>query len=206
VQTVFPLSHGAGLWLTTARYYTPSGRLIQRDYSHQSLFDYHRHAGSSAAREEIKQTDSGRNVFGGGGISPDIVVSPLEQPPLTLTQSQLLNQSTFFDFVRSYNQTHSRANRSFEVSDVVVNEFRNYLKANQLDCGASEWKANLTFFSEQICYEYLLAWFGLEEAQKVILGKDVVISKALESLPQAKALFENSRPVLAGKTVPRPSS
>jgi carboxyl-terminal processing protease len=205
VQTVFPLSHGAGLWLTTARYYTPSGRLIQRDYSHQSLFDYHRHAGSNTARSEIKQTDSGRSVFGGGGISPDILLSLSDQQSLTTAQARLLNRSTFFDFVRTYNQSHPGSSHSFEVSEAVLSEFRNYLKINQLDFTHSEWRENLPFFREQIRYEYLLAWFGLEEAQKVVLEKDTAISKALDSLPQAKALFESSRPILAGKAVPRPS-
>jgi len=67
VQTVYPLSENTGLALTTAHYYTPSGRLIQRDYSNISLYDYYYNreseSGSNASRE-VKLTDSGRTVYG----------------------------------------------------------------------------------------------------------------------------------------------
>src|SRR5206468_10194724 len=72
VQTVFPLSDNTGLALTTAHYYTPSGRLIQRDYSHISFFDYYNHKDlDSKNMQDVKTTDGGRTVYGGGGISPD---------------------------------------------------------------------------------------------------------------------------------------
>ena len=67
VQTVYPLSENTGLALTTAKYYTPSGRLIQRDYSNVSLYDYYteRDADATTAGREVKLTDSGRTVYGG---------------------------------------------------------------------------------------------------------------------------------------------
>src|SRR5512142_2984025 len=78
VQTVYPLAENTGLALTTAKYYTPSGRLIQRDYSNVSLYDYYyNHDGADQApNREVKMTDSGRTVFGGGGITPDVRFSP----------------------------------------------------------------------------------------------------------------------------------
>ena len=78
VQTVFPLSENTGLALTTARYYTPSGRLIQRDYTNVSLYDYYydRDTDNKAANREVKLTDSGRTVYGGGGITPDVAIPP----------------------------------------------------------------------------------------------------------------------------------
>jgi len=74
VQTVQPLSENTGLALTTARYYTPSGRLIQRDYKSISLYEYHYERKVPEHPTEIRQTDSGRQVTGGGGITPDIIV------------------------------------------------------------------------------------------------------------------------------------
>src|SRR5215831_14886256 len=72
VQTVQPLSENTGLALTTAHYYTPSGRLIQRDYSSISFLDYYYHRNlDSKNMLDVKMTDSGRTVYGGGGISPD---------------------------------------------------------------------------------------------------------------------------------------
>ena len=72
MQTVFPLSDNTGLALTTAHYYTPSGRLIQRDYSNISFLDYYTHTNLEQKNAaDVKMTDSGRTVYGGGGITPD---------------------------------------------------------------------------------------------------------------------------------------
>src|SRR5436309_1077788 len=77
VQTVYPVGEHTGLALTTAKYYTPSGRLIQRDYTGVSLYDYYynRDKEDNAPGREVKLTDSGRQVFGGGGISPDVKIA-----------------------------------------------------------------------------------------------------------------------------------
>jgi carboxyl-terminal processing protease len=73
VQSVFELSQGAGVALTTAKWYTPSGRLIQRDYAKKSFYDYFNAKGKENKPTEIKRTDSGREVYGGGGITPDVM-------------------------------------------------------------------------------------------------------------------------------------
>src|SRR6202042_662537 len=72
VQTVFPLGDNTGLALTTAHFYTPSGRLIQRDYSNISFLDYYTHSNLDQKNAaDVKMTDGGRTVYGGGGITPD---------------------------------------------------------------------------------------------------------------------------------------
>ncbi len=85
VQSIIPLYYGTGLTLTSAKYYTPSGRLIQRDYSDGGLYDYYTHGGSKRLDEKQddsrpvgpeKKTDTGRIVYGGGGIAPDESVKP----------------------------------------------------------------------------------------------------------------------------------
>src|SRR5439155_1570080 len=86
VQTVYPLSENTGLALTTAKYYTPSGRLIQRDYTGVSLYDYYYNReqeenpsnNANTTSKEVKLTDSGRTMFGGGGITPDVKVPPFK--------------------------------------------------------------------------------------------------------------------------------
>src|SRR6201993_1088001 len=93
VQTVTPLSENTGLALTTARYYTPSGRLIQRDYKSISLYEYHYERKVPEHPTEIRQTDSGRQVTGGGGITPDIVVDP---PKLTKFQEEMYRSDVFY--------------------------------------------------------------------------------------------------------------
>src|SRR6266699_444923 len=103
VQTVYPLSENTGLALTTAHYYTPSGRLIQRDYANISLYDYYYNRESSetsnTANREVKLTDSGRTVYGGGGITPDVNVPPVKSNHF---QDTLLQHYAFFNFAKRY--------------------------------------------------------------------------------------------------------
>jgi carboxyl-terminal processing protease len=198
VQTVFPLSQGAGVSLTTAKWYTPSGRLIQRDYAHLSFYDYYYNKGKETAPTEIKLTDSGREVFGGGGINPDIKV---EIPKPNKFQSQLQSGSYFFTFGRAYNASHPDFDHNFEVTDSILDDFRNFLSTgkNKLNFEEADFAANLDFIKRQIKYEYFLAHAGQEDAQKVSLEGDVQILKALEVLPQAKALFQNAKKTVASK-------
>src|SRR5271168_911977 len=116
VQTVYPLSENTGLALTTAHYYTPSGRLIQRDYSNVSLYDYYfdREAENNGTNNhEVKLTDSGRTVYGGGGITPDVNVPPVKTNHF---QDDLLQHYAFFNFAKHYTVTH-HPTKSFEVDD-----------------------------------------------------------------------------------------
>src|SRR5246500_3812706 len=103
VQTVYNLSENTGLALTTYHYYTPSGRLIQRNYSGVSLYDYYyNHAGASAANStnrEVKFTDSGRTVYGGGAITPD---EKIDSPKSNHFQEDVLIHSAFFRFAPHY--------------------------------------------------------------------------------------------------------
>src|SRR5499433_3824173 len=125
VQTVYPLSENTGLALTTAHYYTPSGRLIQRDYSNISLYDYYynRDETSNTANREVKLTDSGRTVYGGGGITPDVTVPPIKTNHF---QDTLLQHYAFFNFAKRYVVNH-HPSKSFEVDDSTMQEFRKSL-------------------------------------------------------------------------------
>ena len=107
VQTVYPLSENTGLALTTAKYYTPSMRLIQRDYSNVSLYDYYFNRESEEnehnASREVKLTDSGRTVYGGGGITPDVKIAAVKSNHF---QDSLLQHYAFFNFAKHYAVTH----------------------------------------------------------------------------------------------------
>src|SRR3954465_3978726 len=122
VQTVSPLSENTGLALTTARYYTPSGRLIQRDYKSISLYEYHYERKVPEHPTEVKLTDSGRQVTGGGGITPDITVPA---PKLTKFQEALIRADVFFPyeagvvcFTRYYLGSRPTITKSFEADDM----------------------------------------------------------------------------------------
>src|SRR5258706_15008375 len=104
VQSIIPLYYGTGLTLTSAKYYTPSGRLIQRDYSDGGLYDYYTHGGSKRLDEKQddsrpvgpeKKTDTGRIVYGGGGIAPD---GSVETRTLSVGPPRLLR--SLFSFTR----------------------------------------------------------------------------------------------------------
>src|ERR1035441_5751902 len=105
VQTVFTLPERTALALTTAHFYTPSGRLIHRDYSQESSFDYYNVRNENLRNpQDVKMTDSGRTVYGGGGITPDEAFKTLPLDPL---QSQLYRNG-LFGFTRSYFGIHNR--------------------------------------------------------------------------------------------------
>src|SRR5262245_33924404 len=146
VQTVYPLSENTGLALTTAKYYTPSGRLIQRDYNGVSLYDYYyaredqnnpnsntpnnstASKNNTTASKEVKLTDSGRAMYGGGGITPDVKV-PNFKP--THFEESLLLKYAFFNFARHY-LIGRHIDKNFEVNDAVMADFRKFLDAEKL--------------------------------------------------------------------------
>src|SRR5213593_716789 len=136
VQTVQALSENTGLALTTARYYTPSGRLIQRDYKTISLYEYHYERKVPDHPTEIKLTDSGRQVTGGGGITPDIVVS---EPKLNKFEQLLYRDDVFWPaetgvggFTRYYLGTKPTITKEFEADDNVMRVFREYLSKHNV--------------------------------------------------------------------------
>jgi carboxyl-terminal processing protease len=138
VQTVFQISENTGLALTTYHYYTPSGRLIQRSYDGVSLYDYYyvRDDAKKADKSnlEVKLTDSGRTVYGGGGITPDekIGVPDLNRFQGSLYQHYIFVNSGIGTFAKQYLATHP-VSRDFVVDDAMMKQFKDYLKANQVD-------------------------------------------------------------------------
>jgi carboxyl-terminal processing protease len=201
VQTVTPLAENTGLALTTARYYTPSGRLIQRDYKSISLYEYHYERKVPDHPSEIRQTDSGRQVTGGGGITPDILV---DAPKLDKFQESLYRDEVFFPgeqgvggFTRSYLGTKPSVTHSFEVDDHVIREFKDYLTKHNVKYSEAEYSENLDWVKRKIKQEVFMSAYGTQEGFKVLLEADPQVQKAVESIPQARALYENARKVVA---------
>ncbi len=200
VQTQFPLSEDTALLLTTARYYTPSGRLIQRDYKNVSLYDYHYNP-QPPTKPEVKLTDSGRQVFGGGGITPDFVVAA---PKPDDFQQVLLRRGVFYvdpqgvgDFTRYYLGEKPDVTKDFVVNEEVIREFRKYLDKEKIKYTDQDIQANLAWLKWQIKRETFTSLFGLTDGYKVELQDDPQLDKAVELIPQAKALYQNARKVLA---------
>jgi len=204
VQTVFQLSESTGLLLTTARYYTPSGRLIQRDYKAVSLYDYHYTRKKTNDSSDVKLTDSGRQVMGGGGIAPDVSVAP---PKLNRFQELLLRRDVFYPFeigvggfARFYLAQTPTVTRDFAANDAVIQELRRYMEKQNVTFTEADIQENLAWIQRKIKRELFISVFGLSEGFKVALEDDVQVQKAMEVLPQAAALYANAKKVLAQKT------
>jgi carboxyl-terminal processing protease len=195
VQTVYPLAENTGLALTTARYYTPSGRLIQRDYSNLSLYDYYyaRDKEENNANHEVKLTDSGRTVYGGGGILPDVKLPAVKSNKF---QDTLLQRYAFFNFAKRYVVGH-KVTQNFEVDEVVLQDFRKFLDDEKISFTEAELIENHDWLRSNIKSELFVDSFGQEEGLKVRAETDPEVMKALELLPQARALAENARRVIA---------
>jgi carboxyl-terminal processing protease len=202
VQTVYPLSENTGLALTTAKYYTPSGRLIQRDYSNISLYDYYfeRDNDNSTANHEVKLTDSGRTVYGGGGIRPDEEVAPIKTNRF---EDSLLQHYAFFNFANHYVQTHHPTEK-FEVDDATMQEFRKFLEGEKIPFTEADLADNNDWIRSNIKSEIFTDAFGQTEGLKVKEEADPLVLKALELMPKAKALAENARRVVAERTNAHP--
>jgi carboxyl-terminal processing protease len=195
VQTVFQISENTGLALTTYHYYTPSGRLIQRNYDNVSLYDYYyvRDQGTTPKDKsnlEVKLTDSGRTVYGGGGITPD---EKIEQTKATPFQSTLYQNYAFFDFSKHYLANHVVA-KDFVVDDAVMQQFKDFLKANQIEYTDSDIAAVSDWLKATIKSELFKSQFGLIEGSKVTAEWDPQIAKAITFLPEAQTLADRSKP------------
>ena len=195
VQTVFNTSQNTGLALTTFHYYTPSGRLIQRPYDNISLYDYYyvregRDPKSNANRE-VKLTDDGRTVYGGGGITPDEHIEPLKG---NHTEALLIPYA-FFDFSKHYIATHP-ITHDFVVDDAVISAFKNELRTDKIDVSDADLQANMDWIKMSIKEELFTNQFGEAEGQKVRAEWDPQIVKSLTLLPQAQALEEGQKPKL----------
>ena len=195
VQTVYPLAENTGLALTTARYYTPSGRLIQRDYSNLSLYDYYyaRDKEENNANHEVKLTDSGRTVYGGGGILPDVKLPAVKSNKL---QDTLLQRYAFFNFAKRYVVGH-KVTQNFEVDEAVMQDFHKFLDEEKIPFTEGELIENHDWLRSNIKSELFVDSFGQEEGLKVRAETDPEVMKALELLPQARALADNAKKVIA---------
>jgi carboxyl-terminal processing protease len=203
VQTVYRLSENTGLALTTAKYYTPSGRLIQRDYNGVSLYDYYYNRNTSdysingskqdEANREVKLTDSGRTVYGGGGITPDVPIPPLKANKF---QGELLRKYAFFNFSKHYSISH-KVDKSFQVDDAVLQEFRNFLNDAKLPYTEKDLIDNNEWVRSSIKSELFVGAFGQQEGMRVQAEADPSVLKALELMPKAKELADNARRTIA---------
>jgi carboxyl-terminal processing protease len=196
VQTVFSLSDKTGLALTTAKYYTPSGRLIQRNYEGVSLYDYYYHQSAASGHEpkrEAKTTDIGRTVYGGDGITPDVAIAP---PKGNAFQDNLLEHYAFFDYAQQYVREHNVTQR-WAVDAAVLADFRNFLKQREVSFAEPEWAANLDWLQTNVKAEIFSDQFGESAGLRVRVEMDSAVQQAIALLPRAQALQQKAGQVAA---------
>ena len=214
VQSIIPLDYGAGLTLTSAKYFTPSGRLIQRDYSNGGFYDYYTH-GAGIARDPKQEpakpsgperkTDTGRAVYGGGGIMPDENVNPRT---VNITQRRML--SPIFSFVRELvngrvrGLESSRISRSVYDHDLTNDEFRitDAMYRGFRDFVANDPAYNITpamvdryrpFVELELRFNIVTAAYGRVIGDRVfITTDDPQVSKAVDVLPKARNLAQGT--------------
>jgi carboxyl-terminal processing protease len=225
VQTVMPLRSGRGyaLALTTARYFTSSGRLIQRDYGTTALEDYYAPTQRRGCGEDLgepKYTDAGRRVYGGDGIAPDYCVEP-ETPPSIV--SHLDARRVFFDFSMRFEngdvrspQVSSAGQRpanvservrkihsDFEVDASVLAEFREFLRERKIRFDETEFDEQRQALERCILEEVLRQVFGEGQARRRTLQWDPQVQKALEVMPMAERLLHDPKRYIADREANR---
>jgi carboxyl-terminal processing protease len=199
VQTVYPLQENTGLALTTAHYYTPSNRLIQRDYTNISFLDYYYGKHTEQKNPlDVKMTDIGRTVYGGGGITPD---EKVPSQKLDKFQSELLRHYAFFNFTAKYFGNHdARLPKGWSPDINLENDFHEFLLKEQVPFTEADWTENHEWIRDQLKHEMYVTAFSYEEAQKVGVETDPMVMKAIGFLPEAKALLDKSEKLIVQRT------
>ena len=192
VQTVYPLSDNTGLALTTQHYYTPSGRLIQRNYSNISFLDYYYgKRNDSKDMQDVKQTDLGRTVYGGGGITPDV---KYEAPKADEFEMNALRRNAFFDFSNHYFSTNSTKLPAGWVPDEsILDQFHDYVMKEGVKFSEADWTRDHDWVRKQLRKQMYVTAFSFEDSEKVGVEQDPEVAKAMEVMPQASDLLARSK-------------
>ena len=211
VQRQWELSDGSALRLTIARYYTPSGRLIQRQYEGKEKAAYQReafereekegenieHKSESDSGRPLFHTNGGRIVYGGGGITPDYVV---KNQTLTSFTQAMLRRGLFEQFAISYldgagAQIRSRYSKefklfeqSFSISDEVISDFRSFAQKNQVKIDEKDFLKDLAYLKVRLKATIARSFWGNEGWFPLLLTTDTQFQKALSLLPEAEKI------------------
>ncbi|MCP5110734.1 MAG: S41 family peptidase [bacterium] len=196
VQTVYPLTENTGLALTTARYYTPSGRLIQRDYANKSFFDYYyRKDRNDRDLRDVKMTDAGRTVYGGNGITPD---EKYEPPKITKFQREVLRKYALFNCTAKYFGNHSTdLPKDWEPDEVVIEEFHKFLLDEGVSFTEAEFTGDHEWVRRQLRREMYITAFSIDESRRLQIKTDPAVMKAIESMDKARQLLEDAKKMIA---------
>jgi len=211
VQRQWKLMDGSALRLTIARYYTPSGRLIQRDYEGKDKEEYQKEAFGRQEKEgeniehkaegdssrPVFRTHGGRVVYGGGGITPDYVVKNAQ---LTALAQSALRRGLFEQFVTShldgkglpirseYAKNWKKFRDSFVLSEELLSDFRSYLQSHEVKIDEKDYQKDLTFIKTRLKATFARNFWGNEGWYPLMLQVDAQYQKALSLFPEAEKI------------------
>ena len=206
VQSVYKVSGGAGLALTTARYYTPSGRLIQRpwdgSFDEYLTYTYKDQTERTKTADQLKYTTGGRKVFSGGGIEPDLRFDgPVEGFNPTRFGRTLYARGFFQSFAEQYSAEgdarvgHSGPSRrlvkkGFDVDDAMVADFKKFAASKNLKIDEEAWSKDVDFIRAMIRYSIDEAVFDIATARQRLVTVDPQAKFALSKFGEAEKLLE----------------
>jgi carboxyl-terminal processing protease len=211
VQRQWRLTDGSGLRLTVARYYTPSGRLIQREYEGKDKEAYRREAFDRQEREgenlehkaevdstrPIFKTHAGRFVYGGGGITPDYVV---KSPTFTTLTQNILRRGLAEQFVSTYMDGKgvriraeyakdvNRFRNSFNITGELLDEFRAFIVKREIKVDEKEFEKDIPFIKTRLKASFARIIWGNEGWYPIMLQVDTQFQKALGLFPEAEKI------------------
>ena len=211
VQRQFQLDDGSALRLTIARYYTPSGRSIQREYEGKERAEYQREAFTRQEREgeniehteerdttrPMYRTHDGRVVYGGGGITPDYVI---KNAPLTPFTRALLRRGLFDQFVTAYldgkglsirsayGKNREAFEQSFKVTEDLLKDFRSYITQRDVTINQEDYDKDVGFFRVRLKATLARSFWGNEGWYPLMLQIDPPFRKALSLFPEAEKI------------------
>jgi len=198
VQTVNELPADTGLGLVKSRYYTPSGRLLQRRHYSAALGRYERKAAPDLV---AWMTDSGRPVYASAGVGPD------EHYALKYDRFQAILTRRFahLEFTSHYLSSHSTVvDEHWQPDDAMVGEFRDYLRTHGFKFTKAEFTRHGQWIRQRLRQAALRTAFGLDETPRVLLATDAMVQRALDAMPKAQALLESARPARQNADTNRP--
>jgi carboxyl-terminal processing protease len=202
VQNQLTLDDRSKLLLTIAKYYTPSGRAIQRDYS---KFDDNKDYAEEAFKNDVPtdsalatrpkfKTQGGRTVYGGGGIYPDVVIRSPEN--LTKPQVEMIQKRAFFPFATHYVTRHKTTKwtsqmlgKDFTLTDAEWTELRQQMDKAKVTMTDSIWRADRPFMIRQVRAELASATLNPTERYRILVEDDTQLNAALDMFPRASKLM-----------------
>lgn len=213
VQRVIPLQSGGALAVTTAKYYTPSGRLIQRDYSDLEQYYLQRGNGDEEVTdapeddgEKIKDEDrevffttSGRKVYGGGGIRPDYIVESPKAPSILF---DLLRENVVFDYSVLYVNTHANLKQGFDMDEKAMADFRAFLDRKDFEYDADAFAENQEMIKLRLRAQITRVKWDQDAESLVLANADPQVQKALTLFGEAAELAEASTEGNPGRVPP----